>query len=108
MSMYIDGVLQTTQLTIFTTRESFLFNVSNDYGFGSYDKISQFSNSVLSNFVIETNGSKVFEETFNNTTLGTITGTEQYAPLGGEVVSLQSFCGVPISNYSSVLGKPIT
>ena len=86
-TLSIDGVYMSEYTFTSQKTELLLFESSNStFGaiyLGSYQYYSQ---STLSNFTVISSGEKVFEETFNNTTKGTITGTEQYTIIGTEII----------------------
>jgi len=80
--LYINDILegQDSLLVIQTVTSFPLTHNINAFGFSVESNYK--SNIVLSDFKIISEGIEVFKETFDNTTKGTITGTEQYALIG--------------------------
>lgn len=85
--LYVNGSIVATGTRFITANPFKIHGSIRDYSFGATDtgaipqlpSYIDFTQSILSNFTIETNGVEVFKETFDNTTIGSIAGTEQYA-----------------------------
>jgi hypothetical protein len=88
IELYRDDILidsDTTPIGAITTM-SFNENPSL-YRFGDHHSLQRYTVSVLADFVVETDGIEVFNETFNEFTKGAIFGDEQYTIISSTVIT---------------------